>query len=95
MNEETLQKLITTYHDNKADIELLQQHLLTIEDHITQELMAEKLEKAQQIVNRLYTQKQDPILIDVQVEINELRYKYDITDPREIINYDNGKGFVQ
>ena len=95
MNEETLKKLITTYPDNKADIELLQQHLLTIEDHITQELMAEKLEKAQQIVNRLYAQKQDPILIDVQVEINELRYKYDITDPREIINYDNGKGFVQ
>ena len=57
--------------------------------------MAEKLEKAQQIVNRLYTQKQDPALIDVQVEINELMYKYDITDPKEIINYDNGKGFVQ
>ncbi len=95
MNEETLQKLITTYPDNKADIELLQQHLLTLEDHITQELMAEKLEKAQQIVNRLYAQKQEDILIDVQCEINILRNKYDITDPREIIHYDNGRGFVQ
>lgn len=95
MNKETIKELINVYPDNKEDIELLQQFLLTAEDHVAHELMAETVEKAQQIVNKLYSIKKADVLIDVQVEINGLRYKYDITDPREIVNYDNGKGFVQ
>jgi len=95
LDKETIQKLNTTYPQNTADIELLQQYLMTVEDHVTQDMMAEKVEKAQQIVNRLYTIKEDSVLIDVQVVINQLRNKYDITDPREIINWDNGRGFVQ
>lgn len=34
-------------------------------------------------------------LLELQVYINKLRNKYDVTDPREITHWDNGKGFVQ
>lgn len=95
MDKELLGKLVTAYPDRIEDIELLVQYIDTVEDHVTQELMAELIEKAQQIVNHLWTIKEDDVLIDVQVLLNELRNKYDVTDPREIINWDNGRGFVQ
>lgn len=53
------------------------------------------VEKLQQICNDLYNIKYSDYLIDLQVIINEYRNKYDITDPREIIHVDNGKGYVQ
>lgn len=55
----------------------------------------ENVEKLQQICNDLYNIKYSDYLIDLQVIINEYRNKYDITDPREIIHVDNGKGYVQ
>ena len=95
MDLKIINQLKNEYPDNKADIELLAHYLDTVEEHITLDQIAEKIEKAQQIVNRLYTLHESDVIIEVQVLINELRYKFDITDPREIINYDNGKGFVQ
>lgn len=54
------------------------------------------IEFLQGICNELYDKNglTDGIL-NLQVYINEYRHKYDITDPREIIHTDNGKGFVQ
>lgn len=53
------------------------------------------IQRLQNICDSLYKVSPNDILIDLQVIINEYRYKYDVTDPKEIINYDNGKGFVQ
>lgn len=53
------------------------------------------LEELQEIVNKLYEAGSCDELIELQVIINQYRNEYDITDPREIINWDNGKGFVQ
>ena len=53
------------------------------------------LEKLQEINNKLYNEKSTDENIDLQVLINTYRYEFDITDPREIIHYDNGKGYVQ
>ena len=55
----------------------------------------ENVEKLQQICNDLYNIKYSDYLIDLQIIINEYRNKFDITDPREIIHVDNGKGYVQ
>lgn len=55
----------------------------------------ENVEKLQQICNDLYNIKYSDYLIDLQIIINGYRNKFDITDPREIIHVDNGKGFVQ
>ena len=56
----------------------------------------EFVETLQTICNKLYDEYGiDENILDLQVYINEYRHKYDITDPREIIHVDNGKGFVQ
>ncbi len=55
----------------------------------------ENVEKLQQICNDLYNIKYSDYLIDLQIIINGYRNKFDITDPREIIHVDNGKGYVQ
>ena len=55
----------------------------------------ENVEKLQQICNDLYNVKHSDYLIELQVIINIYRYEFDITDPREVIHIDNGKGFVQ
>lgn len=56
---------------------------------------SELLEEAQEILNKAYQTNPCDELIDIQVEINIYRNRYDITDPREIIHTDNGRGFVQ
>lgn len=33
--------------------------------------------------------------LEFQLFINGLRNKFDVTDPREVVHVDNGKGFVQ
>ncbi len=88
-NEEIRKQLTTTYPPQ--NIQPLVEILETEE-----EPTPEKLEQAQQTLNTLYqTHKDDTNLIEAQVKINTLRNKYNITDPREIIHYDNGKGYVQ
>lgn len=68
-------------------------HLL----HVTsEEDLPGKLERLQELNNLLYKENpEETLLIDLQVYINTIRNQYDITDPREIIHTDNGKGFVQ
>lgn len=89
MTEETIQKLKQNYTTQNL------QPLLNILQ-TNKEPTPEELEQAQQTLNNLYqTHKDDTNLIEAQVHINTLRNKYDITDPREIIHYDNGKGYVQ
>ena len=56
---------------------------------------SELLEQAQETLNKAYQTQPCDELIDIQVTINTYRNKYDITDPREIIHWDNGKGYVQ
>lgn len=76
------------------DVELLCTYLDTIPE-CGDGSRSNLLENAQQIVNEFYDLEPSDVLIDVQVIINTYRNEFDITDPREIINVDNGKGFVQ
>lgn len=54
------------------------------------------VESLQEICNQLFNKYGfDDTILELQVYINQLRHDYDITDPREILHVDNGKGFVQ
>lgn len=56
----------------------------------------EYIETIQETCNKAYEAYGfDDNILDLQVYINQLRHQYDVTDPREIIHVDNGKGFVQ
>ena len=58
--------------------------------------ISQHIELLQQINNELYEKTGfNTVTLDFQVYINELRQEYDVTDPREIVNTENGKGFVQ
>ena len=81
INAVNIQKLWTTSH---------------LIHNATEEDLPSKLEKLQQMNNLLYEKyPSEELLIDLQVFINSLRNEYDITDPREVIHTDNGRGFVQ
>lgn len=53
------------------------------------------VERLQQICNDLYLISSTENLIELQVVINKYRYEHDVTDPREVLNIDKGKMFVQ
>ena len=54
------------------------------------------VESLQETCNKLYERYGlDDNILELQILINEYRNEYDITDPREIIHTDNGRGFVQ
>lgn len=54
------------------------------------------VESLQEICNQLFNKYGfDDTILELQVYINQLRHDYDITDPREILHVENGKGFVQ
>lgn len=54
------------------------------------------VESLQEVCNNLYNLYGfDDNILELQVYINTLRHEFDITDPREILHIDNGKGFVQ
>ena len=55
----------------------------------------DNIEALQQVCNDLYNISPSESLIELQVIINEFRNKHDVTDPREVINWDNGRGYVQ
>ena len=94
VTKETIQELKNEYSNHLTEIELLLTFLQRIPDTGNTE-RASVLEKAQGILNTLHGYKQSDVLIDIQVIINQYRCEYDITDPREIIHTDNGRGFVQ
>lgn len=94
MEQQLFNELKKEYFEHLTELELLITYLDKIDDS-GNDKRAEFLEKAQGIVNTLYGYKKSDTLIDVQALINEYRHMYDITDPREICNTENGKGFVQ
>lgn len=93
MDDKLIQELKEVYNDNISDVELLITYIDDIPDSI--ENRSEVLERAQSVLNKLYDLNPSDVLIEVQVLINKYRYEFDITDPREVIHIDNGKGFVQ
>lgn len=93
--EEIIVELNKVYPDNFDIVKKIDTLFGELEPLTERDKIEPVLEGIQECCNRLYDIKYDDILIDLQVVINEYRHKYDITDPREIIHYDNGKGFVQ
>ena len=73
----------------------INEKLTQVDQATNPEERATILEEAQETLNKAYQTQPCDELIDIQVQINTYRNKYDITDPREIIHWDNGKGFVQ
>lgn len=94
MDAELIDELKKEYPNYIDRIELMIMYLDKIPYDDTNN-KAELLEKAQGMLNELYNLKHSDVLIDIQVIINQYRNEYDITDPREVIHYDNGRGFVQ
>lgn len=92
MDRELIEKLKQIYP--VQEIELLATYLDAIPE-CGDGTRSDLLEDAQQIVNDLYELESNDVLIDVQVIINGYRNEFDITDPREVIHVDNGKGYVQ
>lgn len=67
-----------------------------IEQSTDNKEIAQLIEKLQEINNTIYDKTGfNTVTLDFQVYINQLRQEYDVTDPREIVHVDNGKGFVQ
>lgn len=87
--------IIRLTEEYPTQTESIRQIKLILDEIEKEKNVSENVEKIQGICNTLYNIKNTDELIDLQVIINEYRNKYDITDPREIINTDNGKGFVQ
>ena len=84
--------LIDEYPTEGENIRLIKQITVDLDDGKNPE---DNIQKLQDICDALFKISSKDILIDFQVIINEYRYKYDVTDPKEIINWDNGRGFVQ
>lgn len=88
-----LKEIYDKIKEEYKDIEVTYEELEKLEQKKDKTDFVETL---QEICNDIYTKNgfNDNIL-DIQVYINQLRAEYDITDPREVIHEDNGKGFVQ
>lgn len=87
--KEILENIKETHQDFNYNSELIQN---------IEELFDKKgyIEQLQEVCNTLFNLYGfDDTILELQIYINQLRHKYDITDPREIIHIDNGKGFVQ
>lgn len=92
MIDETLLSSLEQYLDTNRIQEIVNQ----IDEANNTKIVATLVEELQTMNNKLY-EKQGLTneTLDFQCYINTLRNQYDITDPREIIHTDNGKGFVQ
>jgi len=87
--KEILENIKETHNDFNYDDEIIQD---------IEELFDRKgyVESLQEICNQLFNKYGfDDTILELQVYINQLRHDYDITDPREVLHIDNGKGFVQ
>lgn len=94
--DKIITKLFKKYENEKICYEKLLQSWKKLENEEFIDKISIELEKIQEICNEYYEKYgfNDEIL-ELQVWINQIRNQYDITDPREIIHIDNGKGFVQ
>ncbi len=87
--KDILENIKETHNDFVYDDELL----VNVEELFDRKGYVESL---QEICNQLFNKYGfDDTILELQVYINQLRHDYDITDPREVIHIDNGKGFVQ
>lgn len=93
MNIESL--IIKLCDDYPTQQDLVREIPTIIDDLENEKDVGINVERLQQICNELYISSSTENLIELQVIINEYRNKYDITDPREVINVDNGHGYVQ
>ena len=93
--DELIEDLLKAYPENTNDINTIDKILSQLSGTQDKNQLTQLIEQLQEINNKLYDIHSDETLIDLQVVINMYRNKYDITDPREIIHTDNGKGFVQ
>ena len=92
MIDETLLSELKEFTDTNKIKEICNEIGNSSDKHTISQL----IEELQQINNDIYDKTGfNTVTLDFQVYINELRNKYDVTDPREIMNVDNGKGFVQ
>lgn len=79
-----------------TDTNKIKEIVTEIENNTEKHTISQFIEELQQINNEIYDKTGfNTVTLDLQCYINELRNKYDVTDPREIIHTDNGKGFVQ
>ena len=96
MNEdELLKRLYDEYKDEEKIVDKIKNLIGQLNGLGDPEKIRPILEELQQETNVLSNTQVTSTLIELQVIINSYRYKYDITDPREVINWDNGRGFVQ
>lgn len=87
--KEILENIKETHKDFIVDDEFL----VDINDIFDKKGYVESL---QEICNNLFNQYGfDDTILELQVYINQLRHEFDITDPREVLHIDNGKGYVQ
>lgn len=79
-----------------VDTERVQAIVDKIDESKNVQEVAPLIEELQTMNNALYEKTGfSTRTLDFQCYINSLRNMYDVTDPREIIHVDNGKGFVQ
>lgn len=91
---ERLKEIFKNINEAHPDFERLDTGMLSFMESC--EDKTDFVESLQEICNKLYERYGlDDDILDLQVYINEYRHEYDITDPREIIHVDNGRGFVQ
>lgn len=94
-NDELIKELLKEYDENSEDIFQIQNLLNQLNNCSDKSKITNIIEELQEINNKLYEVKNTEMLIDLQVIINSYRNEFDITDPREIIHVDNGRGYVQ
>lgn len=87
--------IIKLTEEYPTEVEKIREIKILIGEIEEERNIKENVENLQQICNELYNISSSENLIELQVIINEYRNKYDVTDPREVINWDNGKGYVQ
>ena len=88
-----LQKILTDIEkETTANISQVKEEAQTIPEGKKETLVS----YLQDVCNVLYNQYGfcDSIL-ELQVYINQLRHEYNITDPSEVVNREDGKEFVQ
>lgn len=90
-----IKKLQDEYTENIDLVNRAEKALKELQPLTRREDIEPVLEELQEACNKLCNIKYTDTILELQVIINEYRHKFDITDPREVINWDNGKGFVQ
>lgn len=88
--------IISLTNEYPSQYEKIRQAALLISEiENSDDKIAEKIEALQEICNSLYNIKYTDEILELQLLINEYRYKYNITDPREVLFVDGKDKYVQ